>query len=82
MTTLTPDEIHAGVAELLHQIIEVPAAEIATTARLVEDLAVDSLSLVELTIGVEERFGVRIADAQVPGLTTVADVVDLIAAAV
>ena len=85
MTALSPipdDEIHAGVAELLAQVLEVSPDEVPLTARLGDDLAVDSLSLLELVIGVEERFGVRIADADVAGLVTVEDAVRLIAAAV
>lgn len=82
LSTLPDSEIHAGVAELLAQVIEVAPADVPLAARLAADLGVDSLSLLELVIGVEERFGVRIADADVAGLVTVEDAVRLIAAAV
>lgn len=82
LSTLPDSEIHAGVAELLAQVIEVAPADVPLAARLAADLGVDSLSLLELVIGVEERFGVRIADADVAGLVTIEDAVRLIAAAV
>lgn len=82
MTSTLPDDIRAGIGALLQQITEVSPTEVTATSRFVEDLAVDSLSMLELVIGVEETFGVRIADADVSRLVTVGDLVTLIAAAV
>ncbi len=82
MTSTLPDDLHAGVAELLQQITGVSPADVAAASRFAEDLEVDSLSMLELVIGVEERFGVRIADADVAGLATVDDLVRLLSAAV
>ena len=81
MTTLTPDEITAGITELLAQIIEVPPAGITPQSRLAEDLGVDSLSLLELVIGIEERFGVVIPDTEVAGLERVEDATTYVARA-
>ncbi|GGO86559.1 acyl carrier protein [Nocardioides phosphati] len=73
MTSAPHDDVHADIAELLAQIIEVPATDITPESRLVEDLGVDSLSLLELVIGIEERFGVVIPDSEVIGLVRVED---------
>ncbi len=81
MTSLTPDEIHAGIAELIAQIIEVPPSGITPQSRLAEDLGVDSLSLLELVIGIEERFGVVIPDTEVAGLDRVEDATTYVARA-
>lgn len=67
--------IHEGVAELLAQIIDVAPTDVRLDARLVEDLGVDSLSMVELMTGIEARFGVAIPDAEVIDLQRVEDVV-------
>ena len=40
-----------------------------------EDLDVDSLSMVEVVVAAEEKFGVRIPDDDVKGLKTVGDAV-------
>ena len=82
MTQLSTDEIRAALADLVHQIVEVPVAAVEPASRLVDDLGIDSLSLVELLTGVEEHLGVRISDADVARLGTVDDVVRIIAAAV
>lgn len=47
-------------------------------ARISEDLDLDSLDTVELTLGLEKRFGVEISDEEAEELSTVGDVVALI----
>jgi acyl carrier protein len=44
----------------------------------IADLDVDSLSMVEIVVAAEEKFGVRIPDDQVKNLRTVGDAVDYI----
>ena len=73
MTSAPHDDVHADIAELLAQVIEVPADAITPQSRFVDDLGVDSLSLLELVIGIEERFGVVIPDSEVSGLVRVED---------
>ena len=48
--------------------------------RVVDDLDVDSLSMVEVVVAAEERFGVKIPDDQVQNLKTVGDAVSYITA--
>jgi acyl carrier protein len=43
-----------------------------------DDLDVDSLSMVEVVVAAEERFGVKIPDEQVTELKTVGDAVNFI----
>ena len=43
-----------------------------------DDLDVDSLSMVEVVVAAEERFGVKIPDDQVSELATVGDAVNFI----
>jgi acyl carrier protein len=43
-----------------------------------DDLDVDSLSMVEVVVAAEERFGVKIPDESVTDLVTVADAVNFI----
>ena len=40
-----------------------------------EDLGADSLDVVELTMALEEEFGVTIADEELPNMKTVGDLV-------
>lgn len=47
-------------------------------ADLLRDLDLDSLDTMELTLGMEERFGIEIPDSELEGLVTVEHAVDLI----
>jgi acyl carrier protein len=54
--------------------------EKVTPAARFEDLEVDSLDLVELAQIAEDEYGVTLSDADLEGLETVGDVIELIAA--
>jgi acyl carrier protein len=44
----------------------------------VRDLGLDSLDTVEVTMGLEERFGVEIPDTELEDVATVSDAVGLV----
>lgn len=52
--------------------------KVTPQAELLRDLDLDSLDTMELTLGMEERFGIEIPDAELEDLVTVADAVSLI----
>ncbi len=54
------------------------AAKVVPEAQLLRDLDLDSLDTMELTLGLEDRFGVEIPDQDLEGLVTVSDAVDVI----
>jgi acyl carrier protein len=45
----------------------------------VDDLDIDSLSMVEIAVQVEDRFGVKVPDDVLANLKTVGDAVDYVA---
>jgi acyl carrier protein len=51
---------------------------ITPQAKLADDLDLDSLDTVELTVSMEERFGIEIPDSDLADLSTVGDAVRLI----
>jgi len=72
------EEIVAGLAEILNEVAGVDAATVSEEKSFTEDLDVDSLSMVEVVVAAEERFGVKIPDDQVQNLKTVGDAVTYI----
>ena len=74
----TRDEITAGLAEILEEVAGVKPADVSEEKSFTEDLDVDSLSMVEVVVAAEERFGVKIPDDQVQNLKTVGDAVTYI----
>ena len=54
--------------------------EVTLEANLVEDLNADSLSVVEMTMAMEDEFGCTISDEELPTIKTVGDLVQYIEA--
>ena len=75
---MTKDEIVAGLAEILEEVAGVDPAEVSAEKSFTDDLDVDSLSMVEVVVAAEEKFGVKIPDDEVPNLKTVGDAVSYI----
>ncbi|GIG90262.1 acyl carrier protein [Plantactinospora endophytica] len=77
---MTRDEITAGLAEILEEVAGVSPDDVAEEKSFTDDLDVDSLSMVEVVVAAEEKFGVKIPDNDVQNLKTVGDAVAYIAA--
>ena len=70
-------EIYDTVSDILVGTFKVPADQVSADATF-EALALDSLDLVELTLVVEERTGIKIEDDEVERIRTVGDAVGLL----
>ena len=69
------------IFETMKQHLEgrgVEAKLITPEAHLARDLGLDSLDTVELTLGLEEKYGIEIPDTELEDLETVSDAVALI----
>ncbi|SCL17410.1 acyl carrier protein [Micromonospora pallida] len=77
---MTREEITAGLAEILDEVAGVNKDEVAEEKSFTDDLDVDSLSMVEVVVAAEEKFGVKIPDNEVQNLKTVGDAVTYIEA--
>ena len=71
-------EIQADLATIVEDIAGVAADDVQPDKSFVEDLDVDSLSMVEVVVAAEEKFGVKIPDNEVQNLKTVGDAVSYI----
>jgi acyl carrier protein len=76
---MTDLEILEGLGEIVEEIAGVPAAEVTPSKSFVDDLDIDSLSMVEIAVAAQDKFGVEIPDDQLKDLTTVQDVVNFVA---
>lgn len=66
------------VKEVLMEAINVDEDMIKLEANLKDDLEIDSLAAVELSLELETEFDVRIEDEELAKLVTVADIVSLL----
>ena len=79
--TITQTDVLTGLAEVLDEVSGVPADKVTREATFQNDLEVDSLTMVEVVVACEERFGIRIPDEALENLKTVGDAIDYITAA-
>ena len=75
---LSPADVLAGLKEIVEEVAGVSASQIELYKNFTEDLDVDSLSMVEVVVAAEERFGIKIPDDAVTDLATVGDAVNFI----
>ena len=75
---MNEQEILAGIGEIVEEIAGVPADEVTPSKSFVDDLDIDSLSMVEIAVAAQDKFGVEIPDEQLKDLKTVQDVVNFV----
>jgi acyl carrier protein len=75
---MNESEIQSGLAEILGEVAGVNESDVSAEKSFIDDLDVDSLSMVEVVVAAEERFNVRIPDDDVKNLRTVGDAVTYI----
>lgn len=72
---MTEQEITTTLADIVEEFMGLSADEVQPDAHLIDDLGIDSLSMVEIILSVRDRLGVDIPDEDLAGLQTVRDVV-------
>jgi acyl carrier protein len=73
-------EILDGLAVIVNEVAGVAVEDVQSDKSFVDDLDIDSLSMVEVVMAAEDKWGVKIPDSEVKNLKTVGDAVAYIAA--
>ncbi|HVK24806.1 MAG TPA: acyl carrier protein [Actinokineospora sp.] len=71
-------EILEGLAEIVEEVAGVSPDDVTADKSFVDDLDIDSLSMVEIAVQAEDKFGVKIPDDELANLKTVGDAVNYI----
>ncbi|SDG33883.1 acyl carrier protein [Sinosporangium album] len=75
---MNEQDILAGLGKIVNEITGIPASEVSPEKSFVDDLDIDSLSMVEIAVAAQDEFGVEIPDDQLKHLKTVKDVISFI----
>lgn len=78
---MNEQEILAGLAEIVNEETGIEADAVQMEKSFQEDLDIDSLSMMQVVVNAEDKFGVRIPDDEVKNLTHVKDAVNFIVGA-
>ena len=76
------EEAISALREVAVEVLSVEPDQVVEEARFKEDLDADSLDLVELVMGLEERFDISVPEEDLEGVTTVGQAVDMVMAKV
>ena len=74
---VSKDEIFKRLRDVLVAGFELRDEQIVPTARLIDDLELDSLDLVDFAVRLEQQVDLEIAEDELNGIKTVQDIVDL-----
>lgn len=72
------EDIAGKIRSLIRKQLDVEEARLTPRAAFIEDLGADSLSLVELTLALEEEFDIDITDEEAARILTVQDAIRLV----
>jgi acyl carrier protein len=75
---MTEQQIFDSFAETIEEFVGVPAKEVTLGADLVEDLDIDSLTMIEIVVATRDKFDVEIPDLDLKNMRTVQDVVSYV----
>ena len=70
--------IMAELAEILDEVAGVSTDQVRAESTFVDDLDIDSLSMVEIAVAAQDKFGVEVPDDDLKTFLTVGDVVNYI----
>jgi acyl carrier protein len=69
-----------AIRDVAVEVLSVEPDAVTEAARFKEDLEADSLDLVELVMGLEERFDIEVPEEDLEGVTTGGHAVDMVLA--
>ena len=72
---MSNEDILAGLGEIVEEVAGVAPADVTAEKSFTDDLDIDSLSMVEIAVQAEDKFGVKIPDDELANLKTVGDAV-------
>ena len=72
------DAVEQKVVDIICDYLNLEADQVSLKSDLSNDLGADSLETVELTMALEQEFGVEIDDKEAEGIKSVGDIVDII----
>jgi acyl carrier protein len=72
---MSEHDILAQLADIVHEVAGPDPATVTPEKRFVDDLGVDSLSMVEIIYAVEDAFGISIPEEASKDLITIGDAV-------
>ena len=72
------NNLETELKELIADVSGREIEEITTQASFFEDLDIDSIKAIEITVAIEKKYKIRVKDEQVAEITTVAKAIEVV----
>lgn len=73
VAALTQEQIVEELGKIIEEVTGIEPSEVTLEKSFVDDLDIDSLSMVEIAVQMEDKYGVKIPDEDLASLKTVGD---------
>lgn len=70
--------IEKEIVEIISEVSGFEPEEISPDANFFQDLEIDSIKAIEITVAIEKKFKISVRDEDVPNITTVREAVVLV----
>jgi acyl carrier protein len=74
-TTLSRDEVTKRVISMIKEVVDQPTADVTAKTSLMNELDIDSLTMVRLDIMIQSNIGLALSADDLEGVNTVEDLV-------
>ncbi len=78
MTEDKQADIQKAIVSIIADVSGFEEEEIGLEKNFFQDLEVDSIKAIEITVAIEKKFKISVRDEDVPKITTVKEAVDLV----
>lgn len=72
------ENLEQELKQLIAEVSGREVEEIKTEANFLDDLGIDSIKAIEITVAIEKKYKVRVKDEQVAEITTVAKAIEVV----
>jgi acyl carrier protein len=70
------------IRDIIVEVLNVEPDQVSEDSKFIDDLGCDSLDVMQIIMGMEQEFGIKISDEDAKGIVTVGDAVEKIQAAI
>jgi acyl carrier protein len=71
------DNVEKEITAIIAEISGIDEDEMSSDTKLADDLDIDSIKSIEIVVAIEKKYKISIRDEDIPGITTVKQVIDL-----
>jgi acyl carrier protein len=72
-----PENVEKEIISIISEVSGVEEKDITSVTNLANDLEIDSIKAIEITVSIEKKFKISIRDEDIPNIITVGDSIDL-----